>query len=58
MEHITEGTLLVLDIGDVSKKYAEKMEHLDKVRDGSEGEITKSDGDSDGGGILCNGGDG
>lgn len=39
-EHITEDALLVLDIGDVSKKYARKMEYLDRVRDGSEGEIT------------------
>ncbi|MGB8953514.1 MAG: hypothetical protein WCC06_12715 [Candidatus Aminicenantales bacterium] len=47
-EHLTErlvkmaaariqmDTLLVLDISDLSKKYARKMEYLARVRDGSE----------------------
>jgi hypothetical protein len=33
---IEEDTLLVLDLSDVTKKYAEKMENLARVRDGSE----------------------
>ena len=33
---IHEDTLLMLDISDVSKKYAQKMEYLARVRDGSE----------------------
>ena len=36
-ERIRELSLLVLDISDLSKKYAEKMEYMGKVRDGSEG---------------------
>jgi len=32
---IKETTLLVLDISDISKKYARKMEYLGMVRDGS-----------------------
>jgi len=37
---IKERTLLILDLSDLKKKYAEKMEYLAKVRDGSEnGEI-------------------
>lgn len=32
---IKEKTLLILDLSDVKKKYAEKMEYLTKVRDGS-----------------------
>jgi hypothetical protein len=36
-ERIGELSLLVLDISDLSKKYAEKMEYMGKVRDGSEG---------------------
>ena len=35
-ERIKEKTLLILDISDIKKKYAEKMEYLTKVRDGSE----------------------
>ena len=31
---------VVLDLSDISKKYAEKMEGLGKVHDGSEEEIT------------------
>lgn len=34
--HIKENTLLVLDLSDICKKYAEKMEYLAGVRDGSE----------------------
>jgi len=38
---ITEDSLLILDISDVKKQYAKKMEYLAKVRDGSseKGEI-------------------
>ena len=36
---IHEDTLLMLDISDVSKKYAQKMEYLARVRDGSEKEL-------------------
>lgn len=35
--HIKEESLLVLDLSDISKKYAEHMQYLAKVRDGSEG---------------------
>lgn len=34
---IKDDTLLIIDPGDIIKKYAEKMEHLATVRDGSEG---------------------
>ena len=37
---IEEDTLLVLDISDIAKKYAQKMEYLATVRDGSEGTLT------------------
>jgi hypothetical protein len=36
---IKETTLLVLDISDISKKYAKKMEYLGMVRDGSENQL-------------------
>jgi hypothetical protein len=36
---IEDDTLLVLDLSDVTKKYAEKMENLARVRDGSEKEL-------------------
>lgn len=36
---ISERTLLILDLSDIAKPYAEKMEHLARVRDGSEGTI-------------------
>jgi Transposase DDE domain len=36
---VRKDTLLVIDPSDISKKYAKKMEHLARVRDGSEGEI-------------------
>lgn len=35
-ERIKEKTLLILDLSDLKKKYAEKMEYLATVRDGSE----------------------
>jgi len=39
-DKIHADTLLILDLGDIHKKYAEKMEYMAKVRDGSEqGEI-------------------
>ena len=34
---VKEKTLLILDLSDLKKKYAEKMEYLALVRDGSEG---------------------
>ncbi len=37
--HIKKESLLILDLSDISKKYAEHMQYLGKVRDGSEGEI-------------------
>jgi len=37
-ERIKETTLLILDLSDVHKKYAKKMEHLGQVWDGSEKE--------------------
>jgi len=36
---IEEDTLLVLDLSDVTKKYAEKMENMGRVRDGSEKDL-------------------
>ena len=36
---IGKRTLLVLDLSDIAKPYAEKMEYLARVRDGSSGEI-------------------
>lgn len=35
--YLKEESLLVLDLSDISKKYAECMQYLSKVRDGSEG---------------------
>ena len=35
--YIKDDTLLILDLGDLHKKYAEEMEYLAKVRDGSDG---------------------
>jgi len=37
---VRKDTLLVLDISDIAKKYAQKMEYLATVRDGSEGTLT------------------
>ena len=34
---IKDDTLLILDLSDLHKKYAESMEYLAKVRDGSDG---------------------
>jgi hypothetical protein len=36
---VKETTLLVLDISEISKKYAKKMEYLGMVRDGSEKQL-------------------
>lgn len=36
---IRERTLLILDVSDITKPYAEKMEYLARVRDGSTGAI-------------------
>jgi len=38
-KHVGKDTLLVLDPSDLSKKYAEKMEYLCQVHDGSEGAV-------------------
>jgi len=35
-KQIRDRTLLILDLSDLKKKYAEKMEYLARVRDGSE----------------------
>jgi hypothetical protein len=36
---VRERTLLILDTSDIAKPYAEKMQYLARVRDGSAGEI-------------------
>lgn len=36
---VHDRTLLILDLSDISKKYARKMEYLAHVHDGSEGEV-------------------
>jgi hypothetical protein len=36
---IGKDTLLILDLSDIRKKYARKMQYLGGVRDGSEGEV-------------------
>jgi len=36
---VEEDTLLVLDISDIAKKYARRMEYLARVHDGSEGTL-------------------
>ena len=38
-KYIKKESLLILDLSDISKKYAEHMQYLGKVRDGSEGVI-------------------
>lgn len=38
---VKKDTLLVIDITDITKKYAEKMEYIAHVRDGSEGSVGK-----------------
>ncbi len=40
-KRINQDTLLVVDPSDLQKKYAQKMEYLAEVRDGSEGTIGK-----------------
>ena len=35
-KQIKDRTLLIMDLSDLKKKYAEKMEYLARVRDGSE----------------------
>ena len=37
---IEDDTLLVIDLSDITKRYARRMEYLARVRDGSTGEIT------------------
>ena len=37
---IGKETLLIVDISDIAKKYAEKMEYMARVRDGSDGVIS------------------
>jgi len=39
VHRIKENTLLIVDPSDIAKKYAEKMEYLARVRDGSEGTL-------------------
>ncbi len=45
LEHVSsrikEDTLLILDISDINKPYAKKMEYLAQVRDGSSGKIVR-----------------
>ena len=36
---VTDDMVIGIDLGDLQKKYAKKMEFLRKVRDGNEGEI-------------------
>ena len=38
---VSEETLLVVDVADLSKPHARRMEHLATVRDGSSGELTR-----------------
>lgn len=40
-KRIQEDTLLIVDISDISKKYAKKMEYMSNVHDGSENSIRK-----------------
>lgn len=40
-KHVGKDTLLILDLSDIRKKYAKKMQYLATVRDGSEGELGK-----------------
>jgi hypothetical protein len=39
-DQVVDDTLLILDLSDVTKKYARSMEYMAQVRDGSEGVIT------------------
>jgi hypothetical protein len=38
-QRIKDDTLLIIDLSDIRKRYARKMQYLAKVRDGSEGQI-------------------
>lgn len=38
--HIKKESFFVLDMSDISKKHAQQMQYLGKVRDGSEGKIS------------------
>jgi len=38
-KYVEKKTLLILDLSDITKKYARKMEHLARVRDGSAKEL-------------------
>jgi hypothetical protein len=38
-KRISEETLLIVDISDISKKYAQKMEYMSYVHDGSENKV-------------------
>lgn len=39
-DRISDESLLVIDVSDIAKSYARKMEYLSCVRDGSKGELT------------------
>jgi hypothetical protein len=38
--HVKCDTVLAVDLSDLTKRYARKMEHMGRVRDGSEGELS------------------
>ena len=38
-QRVEANTVLCLDLSDIRKEYAQKMEHLASVRDGSTGEV-------------------
>jgi len=38
-QRVSSRTVLCQDLSDVRKEYAQKMEHLGRVRDGSSGEV-------------------
>ncbi len=40
-KHINENTLLIVDPSDIQKKYAQKMQYLTEVHDGSDDRIAK-----------------
>ena len=52
---IKDRTLLVIDPSDLTKKYAQKMEHLARVRDGSEGNLANGYWLCDVVGVECGG---
>lgn len=39
--YVKDQTLLLIDPSDLAKKYAKKMQHLARIRDGSEGQLAK-----------------